>query len=78
MVRRRVTRAHWWSTTPTVIVQPVSGFWIMPLAGYSVTAPMLTWSLALYLLAMVVWLQLTMRDMAQSATCEGRSLPVRY
>src|SRR5688500_14757674 len=50
------------------IVQPLSGFWLIRLAGYDPLAPWLVWTYALYLLALacwlpVVWLQLRLRDM---------------
>jgi uncharacterized membrane protein len=83
VVTRWVVRADWWFTTPAVIIQPISGFWMMHLAGYPVTAPWLAWSLALYALAgscwlPVVWLQLRMRDMAQTAGAGASDLPERF
>ena len=50
------------------IVQPLSGYWLILIAGYDPFAPWLLWSYALYLLALacwlpVVWLQLRLRDM---------------
>ncbi|AON57038.1 DUF2269 domain-containing protein [Herbaspirillum seropedicae] len=83
VVTRWVVRADWWFTTPAVIIQPISGLWMMHLAGYPVTAPWLAWSLALYALAgscwlPVVWLQLRMRDMAQTAAAGASDLPERF
>jgi uncharacterized membrane protein len=83
VVTRWVARADWWFTTPSVIIQPLSGFWMMHLAGYPITSPWLMWSLALYALAgicwlPVVWLQLKMRDMAQIAAASDGSLPERF
>lgn len=50
------------------IVQPLSGFALIHLAGFDPWAPWLVWTYALYLLALacwlpVVWLQLRIRDM---------------
>jgi uncharacterized membrane protein len=50
------------------IVQPLSGFALIHVAGYDPWAPWLVWTYALYLLALaswlpVVWLQLRMRDL---------------
>ena len=50
------------------IVQPLSGFALIGLAGWDPWAPWLVWTYGLYLLALacwlpVVWLQLRMRDM---------------
>lgn len=83
VVTRWVARADWWFTTPAVIIQPVSGFWMAHLAGYPPSSPWLAWSLALYALAgicwlPVVWLQLKMRDMAQIAAAGNSALPPQY
>ena len=83
VVTRWVARADWWFTTPAVIIQPLSGYWMMQLAGYPVSSPWLLWSIALYVLAgicwlPVVWLQLQMRDMAQVAAADNTALPERY
>lgn len=50
------------------IVQPLSGFALVHMAGFDPWAPWLAWTYALYVLALgcwlpVVWLQLRMRDM---------------
>ena len=84
VVTRWVARADWWFTTPSVIVQPLSGLWMMHLAGYPLTTHWILWSLWLYGLAgacwlPVVWLQLRMRDMAQDAAARNdTALPARY
>jgi uncharacterized membrane protein len=64
------------------IVQPLSGFALIHIAGFDPWAPWLVWTYALYLLALacwlpVVWLQLRIRDMlgaklAGEAIDEGR------
>ena len=83
VVTRLVARADWWFTTPSVIVQPLSGFWMIHLAGFPLSSRWIVWSFALYLLAgacwlPVVWLQLKMRDMAAHAAANGAQLPARY
>jgi len=83
VVARLVVRADAWITTPTIIVQPVTGFAMMHLAGFSFTAPWIALSLALYLLAgacwlPVLWLQWRMAHMAQTAATQGAALPVQY
>ena len=50
------------------IVQPLTGFGLIRMAGWDPAAPWLEWTYALYALALacwlpVVWLQLRMRDM---------------
>jgi uncharacterized membrane protein len=82
-VTRLVARADWWFTTPSVIIQPLSGLWMIHLAGFPFNSSWIVWSIALYALAgacwlPVVWLQLRMRDMALSATRVGEPLPSRY
>lgn len=82
-VTRWVARADWWFTLPSVILQPISGFWMMHLAGFPLGSPWILWSLALYALAgacwiPVVWLQLQMRDMAQECARTNAELPARY
>jgi uncharacterized membrane protein len=83
VVTRLVALADWCFTTPTIILQPLSGYWMMRLAGYPLHTPWIMWSFALYLLAgacwlPVVWLQLRMRAMAQLAAAQGQPLPPRY
>jgi uncharacterized membrane protein len=83
VVTRLVARADWWFTTPAVIVQPLSGLWMVHLAGFPFASRWIVWSLALYALAglcwlPVVWLQLKMRDMAAHAAQAGEPLPARY
>lgn len=81
-VAQHVVRADWLFTTPTVIFQPLSGAWLVHAAGY-------TWSgwigisLGLYALAglcwlPVVWLQIRMRNTAQTAALQNQSLPQIY
>lgn len=83
VVTRLVARADWWFTTPAVIVQPLSGYYMARLAGYPLVTGWIVWSFALYALAglcwlPVVWLQLRMRDMAAQAAADGAPLPPRY
>ncbi|HAT30132.1 MAG TPA: DUF2269 domain-containing protein [Janthinobacterium sp.] len=83
VVTRQVARADWWFTTPSVIIQPLSGFWMIRLAGFPLDSPWIVWSLALYALAgicwlPVVWLQLRMRNMAAAAAAGGAALPAPY
>ncbi|GAB2869630.1 DUF2269 family protein [Pseudoduganella ginsengisoli] len=84
VVTRWVARADWWFTTPSVIIQPLSGLWMMHLAGYPLATHWIMWSLWLYGLAgvcwlPVVWLQLRMRDMAQDAAARNAAtLPALY
>ena len=84
VVSRHVVLADWIFTTTTIIVQPVTGLYMIHLAGFPLTSAWIMWSFALYFLAgacwlPVVWIQLKMRDMAQAAVREGAdTLPQQY
>lgn len=83
VVTQWVVRADWWFTTPAVIIQPLSGFWMIRLAGFPLSSSWIIWSLALYVLAAVCWLpvvclQLKMRNMAALAASNNLALPDRY
>lgn len=82
-VSRLCVRADWWFTTPTVIVQPLTGFAMVYLAGFPLTSPWIVLSLALYVFAglcwlPVVWLQIQMAKIAQSAQAHQTPLPDTY
>ena len=79
-VTRRVVHADWLFTTPTAILQPVTGAWLVHLAGFAWTSPWLLWSILLYGLAgacwlPVVWIQIRMARMAESAASSHAVLP---
>jgi uncharacterized membrane protein len=83
VVSRWVVRADWLFTTPAVIFQPISGLLMAYSLGYPLTANWLWISMALYALAgacwlPVVWIQLRMRDMAQSSAQDNSALPAKY
>ena len=82
-VARFVVIADWVFTTPAIIVQPVSGWYLKSVIGVPLDATWMAWSIALYLLAgacwlPVVWMQIRMREMARVAVEEGTELPPRY
>jgi len=83
VVSRHVVRADWLFTATTVVFQPLSGFYMIHLAGYPLTSAWIVWSIALYLVAgacwlPVVWLQMRMRDMAQASARDNMALPALY
>ena len=83
LVSRLVVKADWWFTTPTIIVQPVSGIAMVYLAGWPMDAPWLLWTYALYALAAlcwlpVVWLQFQMRNLAAVAAQTSAELPAAF
>ena len=83
VVSRYVVLADWIFTSTTVVLQPLTGFYLAHLAGYPLGSAWIAWSVALYLLAgacwlPVVWIQLRMRNMAQAAARDATPLPEQY
>jgi uncharacterized membrane protein len=83
VVSRHVVVADWLFTATTVVIQPVSGLYLMHLAGIPLHSKWIMWSFALYFLAIacwlpVVWLQIKLRDMALVAARDGSALPPLY
>lgn len=83
VVNRIVVLADWLFTTPTIIIQPLTGLAMLHLLGLSLTTPWVMWSFILYFFAgacwlPVVWLQIRMRDLAETAVREHTSLPPLY
>jgi uncharacterized membrane protein len=82
-VVRYVVIADYAFTTPTIIIQPVTGLYLIHLAGFPLSSTWIVVSIALYFLAgaawlPVVWMQIKMRDMAATAAANGTELPPRY
>jgi uncharacterized membrane protein len=83
IVVRHVVIADWLFTTPTMIIQPLTGFYMMHLAHYPLTARWIYWSLILYLFAAgcwlpVVWIQIKMRGFSREADRNNSPLPAVY
>jgi uncharacterized membrane protein len=82
-VSRFVVITDWLFTATTAVLQPLTGFWMLHLAGMSWRAPWLAWSLALYAIALacwlpVVWIQLRLRDISAAAAAAAQGLPRSY
>jgi uncharacterized membrane protein len=82
-VVRRVVLADWLFTTPAVILQPLTGLYLVHLAGFPLTSTWLWVSIVLYFVAgacwlPVLWLQVRMRDLAAQAARDGSALPDAY
>lgn len=80
---RNVVVADWLLTTPSAIVQPVSGIWLVHLMGLPLATPWVAWSLGLYALAIacwlpVLWIQIRMRDLAVAAEAAGSGPTAAY
>lgn len=82
-VSRDVVVADGIFTAMAVVLQPVTGFAMLWIGGYPLTATWIKLSLALYVLVgccwlPVVWLQIRMRDLACEAVSVGTALPSTY
>jgi len=80
---RHVVIADWLFTTPAVIIQLLSGLYLVHLGGYGMGSTWIFWALILYGFAgvcwlPVVWMQIKMRDMAKIALETNTGLPARY
>jgi len=83
LVARYVVIADWIFTATTVVLQPLTGFYLAHLAGMPLTSRWILWSTVLYLVAgacwlPVVWLQIRMRELARTAVGENAALPPLY
>jgi uncharacterized membrane protein len=83
VVARHVVLADWLFTTPTVFIQPLTGLYLVHLAGFPMNAKWVHWSLILYAVAVacwlpVVWLQIRMRKLAEEASRRDNDLPAKY
>ncbi len=78
-----VVLADFLFTATAAVAQPVTGYLLARELGLSLTQLWIAASLALYLVAgafwlPVVWIQMRMRDHAQAAMRDGKTLPDAY
>ncbi|MEJ2403956.1 MAG: DUF2269 domain-containing protein [Candidatus Thiodiazotropha sp.] len=83
VTNRLVVIADWLITTPTVLIQPISGLWLLHLMDISLNQGWVILTIILYVIAgicwlPVVWLQIRMRDMAQEACQRNIKLEGQY
>jgi uncharacterized membrane protein len=83
VVARYVVIADWLFTTPAIIVQPLTGFYLLHLAQMPFTSAWILWSIVLYFVAgacwlPVVWMQIRMRGFAEDAARNNAPLPAIY
>jgi uncharacterized membrane protein len=83
VVARQVVWADWLFTTTTIIFQPLSGLYLLHLTQLPWTTRWVLWSFGLYFVAgacwlPVVWLQIRMRRLAETAVASGDALPPLY
>ena len=83
ITNRNVVLADWLFTTPTVILQPATGLWLVSFQGYPLSTPWIVLSIILFVVAgacwlPVVYLQIKMRDIAQECGITNSPLPQQY
>ncbi|HEY2818687.1 MAG TPA: DUF2269 domain-containing protein [Casimicrobiaceae bacterium] len=83
VVVRYVVLADWLFTTTAIIVQPLTGLYLVHLAGIPLNSRWIVWSFVLYFIAggcwlPVVWIQLRMRTLAEAADRGNASLSETY
>lgn len=82
-VAKHVVTADWLFTATTIIIQPVTGFYLIYLAGIPLTSDWVAWSIGLYVVMAacwlpVVWLQIRMYRLAVEANERNIVLPALY
>lgn len=80
---RHVVIADWLFTTPSVVIQLVTGLALMQAGGYDITIHWIKWGLILYVVVgtcwlPVVWIQIKMRNLAKQAMENNSELPKQY
>lgn len=80
---RIVVLADWIFTSPTIIIQPLTGFLLISLLGFPLMEPWLVLSYLLFMIAggcwlPVVWLQIRMRDISAKAAIDRVPLNPTY
>lgn len=80
---RLVVIADWLFTTPTIIIQPLTGYWLLSQLGLSFNHGWIILTFVLYLIAglcwlPVVWLQIRMRDISIAALNTSTPLGTLY
>ncbi|KPJ96457.1 MAG: hypothetical protein AMJ53_00625 [Gammaproteobacteria bacterium SG8_11] len=83
ITNRNVVFADWLFTTPTVVLQPLTGIWLANLNGYNLFTPWILLSIILFMIAgacwlPVVYLQIRMRNIAQECLTNHTPLPQLY
>jgi len=83
ITNKHVVFADWLFTTPTVIIQPVTGIWMAHIIRLPITTDWLLISIILYFIAGVCWvpvvvLQIKMQKMSEQAVTNQTELPIQY
>jgi len=82
-VAANVVRADLYFTTPAIIVQPLTGFWLIHSEGFDPLTSWLVAAYALYAIAgtcwlPVVWIQIRLRNLASDALARSAALSADY
>jgi uncharacterized membrane protein len=80
---RTTVLADYLFTAPAVIIQPLTGVWLIWQGGYDWTEPWLVWTYLIYIVAAccwlpVVWIQIQLKKMLTRNVHTGEALPERY
>ncbi len=83
LTTKHVILADWFFTTPSVILQPVTGFWLMLTLHYPFNSLWFALTMGLYVLAGVCWvivvfIQYKLHQMAKSIAQSNAVMPERY
>lgn len=78
-----VVIADWVFTTPTVIIQPITGIWLIYIIGMPMNEPWIIGTFIFYFIAgacwlPVVWLQIQMRNLSNQALNQNICLDATY
>ena len=83
LTNRLVVLADTWFTTPTLLIQPLSGLYLVARGGYAWQQTWLQVGLVLYVVAVLCWLpvvvlQLRMRNTSTEVVANGTALSPAY
>ncbi len=83
ITNKHVVIADYIFTTPTIIMQPLTGLWMVNMAQIPLTTPWIAISFGLYVFAGLCWLpvvylQIKMQKMAELAVTDQAELPDKY
>ena len=78
LAARTTVRTDFCFTLPAVIVQPVTGIWLIRAGGHDWTAPWLLASYALYILAGACWLPVVWIQLRLARALETVTIPAEY
>ncbi|MBL1275751.1 MAG: DUF2269 domain-containing protein [Ectothiorhodospiraceae bacterium] len=78
-----VVFADWIFTTPAVIIQPISGIWLVSITERSLYEPWVVLAFVFYFIAGACWLpvvrlQIKMRNLSSQSLLAGTHLPPQY